>query len=144
MKCPKCGSAVVEKNAASCLQCGEFFPVEVSSQKENIRATDDALRCPKCGQIVAPIDIHCPNCGEYLHGLVKQAVVEAKPKEQPKAEATIVRQKVERAKEPEQENAFRQCKRIKEERARRKHALLRPSNLENPLLQSCLYSFLVV
>ncbi len=102
LKCPKCGSAVVEKNAASCLQCGEFFPVEVSSQKENIRATDDALRCPKCGQVVAPIDIHCPNCGEYLHGLVKQAVVEAKPKEQPKAEATIVRQKVERAKEPEQ------------------------------------------
>jgi hypothetical protein len=83
---------VTEKNAASCLQCGEFFPVEVSPQKEDVHVMDDALRCPKCQQIVAPMDATCPNCGEYLRELFEQKVVEKKPKEKPKAEKPIRKQ----------------------------------------------------
>lgn len=71
LKCSKCGNRIEEKNATSCSHCGEFLP-PVTNPQETGTVTDDGLKCPSCGDLITRADDICPNCGQYLLGVVVQ------------------------------------------------------------------------
>ncbi len=71
-KCPQCGKVVEDINALECVECGYFFPQPRATPPEAQATAIPKLSCPACYAPVSLDNATCPNCGQYLKGVLEQ------------------------------------------------------------------------